>query len=174
MKINQIIPFKTNKLAVRFAEKNSYKHIFELRKNNFSYDKKTNTYTWNTNFTDLVCPKFDNLPKIQSDMGGDIYIQSSFVGLLEIKVINKSSGTISLSIINTVFSFYGNGFQINPSTNFQYFKMQQDGNNKISYSNYGKNLNFPLNIPMKIVGYKKNDTNQSEEIAKITTYIDSL
>ena len=175
-KLSPNIPFKTNELTVRYGEKNSRKHTFKINRNNCSFDKETNTYTWTTDFIDSVCPKFDNLPKIKSDMGGDIYVQSLSVAVIEVKVFSKekSSGIIKVAIFNSMYSFYGNGFQLNETTNFLIYRLEPDGSGIIPYKNYGAYLRFPLQIPMKIKGYGKNGTNQNEDIAKFKAYIYSL
>jgi len=174
-KINQIIPFKSNEFTVKYADKNSFKHVYEFKKLNFSYDKKTNTYQWRTDFLELSCVKFDNLPKIKSDLENDIYNHNLSIVLLEVKVSekDKSTGLIKINVWNTLSSFYG-VFQFNPTTTFDYYNLESDKTAFIPYKNYGKDLKWPLEVPMKIIGSGKNNTSKNEDIAKLSAYIYSV
>lgn len=174
-KINKIIPFKSNEFTVKYADKNSFKHVYELKKLNFSYNKKTKIYQWRTDFLDLSCLKYDNLPKIKSDLENDIYNRVTSIVLLEIKVFEKdeSAGLIKINIWNTLSSFYG-VFQFNPTTTFDYYDLESDKTAFIPYKNYGKDLKWPLEVPMKIIGNNKNNTDRKEDITKSSAYIYSL
>lgn len=174
-KINQIIPFKSNEFTVKYADKNSFKHAYKLKKSLYTYNKKTNTYKWFIKSLLSSCSKYDNLPKIKSDLENDIYNHTLTTVLLEVKVSekDKSTGLIKINVWNMLSSFYG-VFQFDPTTTFNYYDLNSDETAFIPYKNYGKDLNWPLKVPMKIIGYEKNNTNQEEDIAKLSAYIYSI
>jgi hypothetical protein len=174
-KINQIIPFKSNEFTVKYADENSFKHAYKLKKSLYTYNKKTNTYKWFIKVLLSSCLKYDNLPKIKSDLENDIYNHTETAVLLEVKVSkkDKSTGLIKINVWNMLSSFYG-VFQFNPTTTFNYYDLNSEETAFIPYKNYGKDLNWPLKVPMKIIGYEKNNTNQEEDIAKLSAYIYSI
>ena len=174
-KINQIMPFKSNEFTVKYADEKSFKHAYKLKKSLYTYDIKTNTYKWFIDFSVSTCLKYDNLQKIKSDLENDIYNHSVTTVLLKVKVSekDKSTGIIKINFWNTLSSFYG-VFQFNPTTTFNYYDLKSDETAFIPYKNYGKDLKWPLKVPMKIIGYEKNNTNQQEDIAKLSAYIYSV